>query len=69
MADLSSKPGKVLVIGSGPIVIGQAAEFDYAGTQACKALREEGVTTVLAMAGGSKRPGILRVSTAVWAWC
>ncbi len=47
MADLSSKPGKVLVIGSGPIVIGQAAEFDYAGTQACKALREEGVTTVL----------------------
>ena len=47
MADLSSIPGKVLVIGSGPIVIGQAAEFDYAGTQACKALREEGVTTVL----------------------
>jgi carbamoyl-phosphate synthase large subunit len=42
-----TKPKKVLVIGSGPIVIGQAAEFDYAGTQACKALREEGVTTVL----------------------
>ena len=42
-----NKPQKVLVIGSGPIVIGQAAEFDYAGTQACKALREEGVTTVL----------------------
>ncbi len=40
-------PSKVLVIGSGPIVIGQAAEFDYAGTQACKALREEGITTVL----------------------
>ena len=38
---------KVLVVGSGPIVIGQAAEFDYAGTQACKALREEGVATVL----------------------
>ena len=36
-----------MVVGSGPIVIGQAAEFDYAGTQACKALREEGVTTVL----------------------
>jgi carbamoyl-phosphate synthase large subunit len=36
-----------LVIGSGPIVIGQAAEFDYAGTQACRALREEGCTTVL----------------------
>ncbi len=46
-ANLTSSPGKVLVIGSGPIVIGQAAEFDYAGTQACKALREEGVTTVL----------------------
>ncbi|KJS50677.1 carbamoyl-phosphate synthase large subunit [Desulfosporosinus sp. BICA1-9] len=38
---------KVLVIGSGPIVIGQAAEFDYAGTQACKALREVGVEVVL----------------------
>ena len=37
----------MLVIGSGPIIIGQAAEFDYAGTQACKSLREEGVTTVL----------------------
>ncbi|HEY3079001.1 MAG TPA: carbamoyl-phosphate synthase large subunit [Chloroflexota bacterium] len=41
------RPDKVLVIGSGPIVIGQAAEFDYAGTQACKALREEGVRSVL----------------------
>ena len=40
-------PQKVLVIGSGPIVIGQAAEFDYAGAQACKALREEGITVVL----------------------
>ncbi len=38
---------KVLVIGSGPIVIGQAAEFDYAGTQACIALKEEGYTVVL----------------------
>ena len=38
---------KVLVIGSGPIVIGQAAEFDYAGTQACRSLREEGVSVVL----------------------
>ena len=38
---------KVLVIGSGPIVIGQAAEFDYAGTQACMSLREEGIKTVL----------------------
>jgi len=38
---------KVLVIGSGPIVIGQGAEFDYAGTQACRALREEGVEVIL----------------------
>lgn len=38
---------KVLVIGSGPIVIGQAAEFDYAGTQACRALKEEGIEVVL----------------------
>ena len=41
------RPQKVLMVGSGPIVIGQAAEFDYAGTQACKALREEGVSTIL----------------------
>lgn len=38
---------KVLIIGSGPIIIGQAAEFDYAGTQACKAIKEEGIRTVL----------------------
>ena len=38
---------KVLVIGSGPIVIGQAAEFDYSGTQACEALKEEGVEVIL----------------------
>ncbi|MBO4932195.1 MAG: hypothetical protein J6I42_08440, partial [Clostridia bacterium] len=38
---------KVMVIGSGPIVIGQAAEFDYAGTQACLALREEGCEVIL----------------------
>ena len=38
---------KVLVIGSGPIVIGQAAEFDYAGTQACRSLKEEGVEVCL----------------------
>jgi carbamoyl-phosphate synthase large subunit len=42
-----NKPKKVLIIGSGPIVIGQAAEFDYAGTQACKAMREESVISVL----------------------
>ncbi|MFN9435594.1 MAG: hypothetical protein ACK6DC_11735, partial [Planctomycetota bacterium] len=38
---------KILLIGSGPIVIGQACEFDYSGTQACKALREEGYKDVL----------------------
>ena len=38
---------KILIIGSGPIVIGQAAEFDYAGTQACKAIKEEGIETIL----------------------
>ncbi len=45
MKDLSIK--KILVIGSGPIVIGQAAEFDYAGTQACIALKEEGYEVIL----------------------
>lgn len=40
---------KVMVIGSGPIVIGQAAEFDYAGTQACLALKEEGYEVVLVL--------------------
>ena len=43
----NSEIKKVLVIGSGPIVIGQAAEFDYAGTQACRSLKEEGMTVVL----------------------
>ena len=38
---------KIMVIGSGPIIIGQAAEFDYAGTQACLALKEEGYSVVL----------------------
>ena len=49
--DLSAEepelPKCVLVIGSGPVIIGQAAEFDYAGTQACRALREEGIRVVL----------------------
>ena len=44
---LSKGIHKVMVIGSGPIVIGQAAEFDYAGTQACLALKEEGYEVVL----------------------
>ncbi|ONI46231.1 carbamoyl phosphate synthase large subunit [Candidatus Epulonipiscioides gigas] len=43
--DLSIK--KVLIIGSGPIIIGQAAEFDYSGTQACQAIREEGIEVIL----------------------
>ncbi|HET7471532.1 MAG TPA: carbamoyl-phosphate synthase large subunit [Candidatus Limnocylindrales bacterium] len=42
-----NKPASVLILGSGPVVIGQAAEFDYAGTQACRALRAEGVRTIL----------------------
>jgi carbamoyl-phosphate synthase large subunit len=44
---MPKKIKKVLIIGSGPIVIGQAAEFDYSGSQACKALREEGIFTIL----------------------
>jgi len=44
---VSNEIRSVLVLGSGPIVIGQAAEFDYAGTQACRALREEGIRTIL----------------------
>ncbi len=44
---LDKKLQKVLVIGSGPIIIGQAAEFDYAGTQACRAIKEEGLEVVL----------------------
>ncbi|HXH22643.1 MAG TPA: carbamoyl-phosphate synthase large subunit [Dehalococcoidia bacterium] len=42
-----TRPSKVLIIGSGPIIIGQAAEFDYSGSQACRSLREEGIKTVL----------------------
>jgi carbamoyl-phosphate synthase large subunit len=38
---------KIMIVGSGPIVIGQACEFDYSGTQACKALKEEGYQVVL----------------------
>ncbi len=44
---MSHRPRSILIIGSGPVVIGQAAEFDYAGTQACRALREEGIRTIL----------------------
>ena len=48
---------KVLIIGSGPIQIGQAAEFDYSGSQACKSLREEGIETV-----------ILLLFKLIWIW-
>ncbi len=44
---MTERPESILIIGSGPVVIGQAAEFDYAGTQACRALREEGIRTIL----------------------
>lgn len=52
---------KILVIGSGPIVIGQAAEFDYAGTQACLALKEEGYEVVLC----NSNPATIMTDTAV----
>ena len=52
---------KVLVIGSGPIVIGQAAEFDYAGTQACLALKEEGYEVILA----NSNPATIMTDTSV----
>ncbi len=52
---------KILVIGSGPIVIGQAAEFDYAGTQACLALKEEGFTVVLC----NSNPATIMTDTAI----
>ncbi|WP_129596662.1 carbamoyl-phosphate synthase (glutamine-hydrolyzing) large subunit [Anaerophilus nitritogenes] len=44
---VNNKLKRVMIIGSGPIVIGQAAEFDYSGTQACKAIKEEGIYTIL----------------------
>jgi carbamoyl-phosphate synthase large subunit len=47
MSPPAPKPASVLILGSGPVVIGQAAEFDYAGTQACRALRAEGIRTIL----------------------
>ena len=52
---------KILIIGSGPIVIGQAAEFDYAGTQACLALREEGYEVVLC----NSNPATIMTDTAI----
>jgi carbamoyl-phosphate synthase large subunit len=43
---------RILIIGSGPIIIGQACEFDYSGTQACKALKDEGYEVILVNSGG-----------------
>ena len=45
---------KILILGSGPIVIGQSAEFDYSGTQACKALKSEGFEVVYARKSGTE---------------
>ena len=52
---------KVLVIGSGPIVIGQAAEFEYAGTQACRSLKEEGVEVCLVNSNPSYQLSLLGI--------
>ena len=52
---------KILVIGSGPIVIGQAAEFDYSGTQACMALKEQGYTVILVNSNPATRSEERRV--------
>ena len=60
------KPKNVLIIGSGPIVIGQAAEFDYAGTQACKAVREEGVRSILVNSNPATIMTDLEVADAVY---
>jgi len=53
---------KILIIGSGPIVIGQACEFDYSGTQACKALVEEGYEVVLSLPPLAGRLPSIRLS-------
>ena len=52
---------KILVIGSGPIIIGQAAEFDYAGSQACQSLREEGYEVILI----NSNPATIMTETAI----
>ena len=54
---LDKKIEKVLVIGSGPIVIGQAAEFDYAGAQACRVLKDAGAAAVLCVVFAAAMPG------------
>ena len=61
-----TKPESVLIIGSGAIVIGQAAEFDYAGTQACKAVREEGVRSILVNSNPATIMTDLNIADAVY---
>ena len=63
---LNPKLKKVMVIGSGPIIIGQAAEFDYAGTQACRALKEEGLEVVLVNSILSLSPWTLSNESSLW---
>ena len=53
---------RILIIGSGPIVIGQACEFDYSGSQACKALRAEGLEVVLVNSNPATLPSDVRVT-------
>ena len=53
---------KVMIIGSGPIIIGQACEFDYSGTQACKALRNLGYEIVLV----NSNPATIMTDTNIW---
>jgi carbamoyl-phosphate synthase large subunit len=60
------RPKSVLILGSGPIVIGQAAEFDYAGTQACRAMREEGVRSILVNSNPATIMTDLNVADAVY---
>ena len=56
----------VMLIGSGPIVIGQACEFDYSGTQACKALKEEGYRVVLVNSNPATIMTNVRTNVVVW---
>ena len=50
---------KILIVGSGPIIIGQACEFDYSGTQACRALKEEGYEVILVNSNPATRLPVL----------
>ena len=59
--DISS----ILVIGAGPIIIGQACEFDYSGVQACKALKEEGIRTILVNSNPATIPSCLAIILAL----